>query len=385
MPHRSSRSLERSTVRVAHIASTHDFLDVRIFEKECRSLADAGYDVHMLVPGAPDGELNSGVHFHAPATRQAAPGPWRRVTLNHAMLKRAIDLQARIYHLHEPELIPIGLALKRRGAMVIYDAHEDAPSEAWTMNRRRLSRRIILPPLWRALLALARRRFDAFVAVTPEIAATFPTERTVEVRNYPRTELFTNGPERPSASFPTLIFAGLISETRGALAMLDAVGAVPASFKARLQLFGTTDRPETMTAMQGHTGWTRVDYMGRRPWREVIASYQSASIGLLLYEPTAEQLACMPVKLFELLLSGLPVVASDIPYWRSLLEGNPAVFFVPYGDAEAAARLISDMLSRPDDMRELGTQGAAHARLRVSWNSQAEKLIDLYDRLSYIG
>jgi glycosyltransferase involved in cell wall biosynthesis len=375
----------RKDIRVAHLALAHKARDVRIFEKECRSLAEAGYDVYLLAPDAPDGEKLNGVSMRSVDVPRAG-NPASRWTRRLANVTRvARGLQAHIYHLHEPELIPVGLALQRTGAKIIYDAHEDAPVEAWSLNAERPLRKLTLPPLWWSLLSMARLRFDAFVAVTPHIARTFPASRTIEARNYPRSEMFALKPGDGLPRRPHAIFAGLVSRTRGAMEMLDALTALPAGSDIRLQLFGTIDTPKLEEEMRRHLGWQRVDFVGHQPWRTVLEEYGRATAGLLLYAPAREQQWALPVKLFEFLLAGLPVISSDNAYWREFLAGNPAVTFVRHGDAKGTADALVRLAKMPlQEARALGRAGAEHAMARYSWNSEAARLVGLYDRLARI-
>lgn len=369
----------RAGRRVAHLTLAHQPFDVRVFEKECRTLAAAGYDVHLAVPGAPH-DRREGVVFHRIEDAEAGNGPARWRTRLKNALSVAQALRADLYHLHDPELIPAGLALKRGGARVVYDAHEDAPIEAWSINRGRPLRRAVLPVTWWTLLRTATMTFDAFVAATPRIAATLPRSRTIEVRNYPRLEMW-DATHLSHARGKDLIFAGLVSETRGAIEMLDAVAAVDPRHSARLKLFGRIANEALAARMRDHPAWPSVDHAGQRPWAEVLKAYRSSLAGFLLYEATPEQNWCMPVKLFEFLLAELPVIASDISYWRKLLEGIPSVHFVDAADPRSVVASIAWILAHPEESARRAHEGGRVARLRFDWEPEGQRLVGLYDRL----
>ena len=119
-------------VRIVHLSTLHAARDVRIFHKECRTLSAAGYEVHLVVRKPPD-ETQEGVRFHA--IESPDEGRVRRMAARlRGAYRLARGLRADLYHFHDPELIPIGLLLKRHSARVIYDVHEDAPREALTLN-----------------------------------------------------------------------------------------------------------------------------------------------------------------------------------------------------------------------------------------------------------
>jgi glycosyltransferase involved in cell wall biosynthesis len=252
----------------------------------------------------------------------------------------------------------------------------------WRLGRSTGGRplhRIALTTLWWGLLQQAKRRFDFFVCATPQIAQCFPPSRSVEVRNYPRLEMFPESASQQRRG-RDLVFAGLVSETRGAIEMLDALAQVH-SPGIRLKLFGTIATDDLRSRMEKHPAWSRVDYVGHRPWREVLNEYGRALGGLLLYESTPEQLHCMPVKLFEFLLGGVPVIASDIPFWRELLDGNPAVTFVDIKDPKAIAAAIERIAADPELAASMGQAGQEHARARFNWDAEGAKLVAGYARV----
>jgi glycosyltransferase involved in cell wall biosynthesis len=178
-----------------------------------------------------------------------------------------------------------------------------------------------------------------------------------------------------------LIFAGLLSETRGAMEMLDAVGVLDPRQGVRLKLFGTIANESLAGRMRNHSSWPRVDFAGQRPWTEVLEAYRQSLAGFLLYRPTPEQRWCMPVKLFEFLLAELPVIASDIPFWRELLDGNPSVHFVDATDPDCIAASIAWILSHPEESARRAHEGARLARERFDWEPEGQRLVALYDRL----
>jgi glycosyltransferase involved in cell wall biosynthesis len=369
----------RAARKVAHITLAHRPFDVRVFHKECRTLAAAGYDVHLAVPEAPLGRRD-GIAFHRIERGGSERGLHGWIARLGNTLQVARALNADLYHLHDPELIPVGLALKGSGARVVYDAHEDAPIEAWSINRGRPVRRVILPTTWWTLLGASGLVFDGFVAATSRIARSLPTARTIEVRNYPRLEMWEAKPH-PASRCNDLIFAGLLSETRGAMEMLDAVAALDPRHGIRLKLFGTIASEALAVRMRNHPAWPSTDYAGHRPWLDVLDAYRRSLAGFLLYQPTPEQRWCMPVKLFEFLLAALPVIASDIPFWRELLDGNPSVHFVDATDPNCIAASIAWILSHPEESARRAHEGARLARERFDWEPEGQRLVALYDRL----
>ena len=206
-------------MRVAHICIIHIPLDTRVFFKECRTLAAAGHDVHLLASDPPPG-CADGVRFHPVA--KARPNAWSVLSSAAGACRKAASLRADVYHIHETALIPTGVALKLTGAKVIYDVHEDAPKQVKLVGRNK-GRPLwgwFASVVWSSLEVLAKWFLDAFVCATPAIARKFPPGRTAVVCNYPVVEEFSRAkrqgapapyPERPNH----VLYAGGISATRG--------------------------------------------------------------------------------------------------------------------------------------------------------------------------
>ena len=108
--------------RVCHLTSVHSSDDTRVFHKECVSLARAGYDVTLVAPGESREEL--GVHIVGVGEKPV--GTLNRLTspFVKCAYEAALALDCELYHLHDPELLPYALKLKRHGKTVIFDSHE---------------------------------------------------------------------------------------------------------------------------------------------------------------------------------------------------------------------------------------------------------------------
>jgi hypothetical protein len=110
---------------IAHLTSAHPRHDTRIFVKQCRSLAALGHSVTLVVADGRGDERIDGVHI---VDVGRLPGRVNRVLRTTGrVLRAARRIDADIYQLHDPELIPAGLRLKRLGKAVLFDSHEDVP------------------------------------------------------------------------------------------------------------------------------------------------------------------------------------------------------------------------------------------------------------------
>ena len=127
---------------VVHLTTVHEPFDSRIFHRECKALAKAGYDVALLAPGRTDSIVDGIQVGSLPRSNHRV----LRMSLGVGRtLIKALGRRADLYHFHDPELIPAGLLLRLLGKRVIYDIHED--------NRTALEEREYLPSPLRTLTA----------------------------------------------------------------------------------------------------------------------------------------------------------------------------------------------------------------------------------------
>ena len=139
-------------IKVCHMTSAHEEEDIRIFRKECVSLAEAGYDVYLVERG--DSYDKNGVHIvgvgEIPTSRL------KRMTEGAKMVYQAARaLDADIYHFHDPELLPYGLKLKKAGKKVIFDSHE--------MYTEQIREKPYLPHWFARLLSHAYGKYESHV------------------------------------------------------------------------------------------------------------------------------------------------------------------------------------------------------------------------------
>jgi glycosyltransferase involved in cell wall biosynthesis len=361
-------------MKILHLTTLHPPQDVRITHKECRSLAGAGHEVSLAAP-VEEPVTIEGIPVVPIGTTEVRTGLLNLARRLSAAWRAARSSDPDVYHLHDPELIPLGLALSLRGATVVYDAHEDVPLDLLTLGdpdgRARLHARA-----WKLLQGLAGRRFAAVVAATPGIAESFPSEKTVVVRNFPLAEeldAFAGPPLRERER--AVVYLGRISEDRGIRTMLRAAELADAT----LVLAGPV-REDLLDALRGSPEWGRVDYRGVLSRSEVAAQLRRVRVGLVLLEPRKAYLESLPVKLFEYFAAGLPVVASDFPLWRELVADCGVL--VDPSNAEDVAAALRRLLDEPDEARALGERGRAAVRERYKWERESAALLGLYDRLA---
>ena len=365
--------------KIVHLTSVHPAVDARIFHKECRTLAAAGYDVALVAPHRYDETVNDirikAVPFPVDRKRRFLQTVWQ-------VYRAGLREDASIYHIHDPELIPIGILLKLSGRSVVYDVHEDFPKDV-------LKKQYILPmarpglaQLVESAESLAAAVFDGIVTATPVIGRRFPPKKTVVVQNFAMMDEWISTNAIPySKRGPIMVYVGSITEVRGIRETMTALSLLPAKLEPRLALAGNFSPSTLEDECRRSPGWERVDFAGWRSRTELAQILGSARLGLVLLHPTPTYLESQPTKLYEYMSAGLPVIASSFPLWRDLIERNGCGIVVDPLDPNAIARAIEWMLEHPSEAEAMGARGRATVEKYFTWDAEASKLLGLYDNV----
>ena len=373
-------------MRLAHLTISHPHLDVRIFQKEARTAAAAGHEVHVLAPGEPPAPRD-GVVFHElpEGVGRTSALFWKVLRRYPAILRAAREVDADVYQVPDPILVPAALVLRRRGARIVYDAHEDRPRQALTKYRSagRPVVALVSAPLWWALEAVGRRFFERFVAATPYIATKYPPDRTVTLLNYVVRDEFVPGapdPDRPNLA----VYAGSINPQRNIEAMVEAIGSLPPELGARLQLLGEFKRadPGFRARLERMPGWARTEYGGDLPRARLAERLAGARVGLnVLDSRRPEHRVALGNKMFEYMAAGLPQVYSDFPLWREVIGGPGLGVAVDPSDPATIADALRRLFENPGEAEAMGRRARAAVDERYNWETQAPPLLELYEAL----
>jgi glycosyltransferase involved in cell wall biosynthesis len=361
-------------MRVCMLSSLHPADDVRIVEKEARALITAGHEVSVVArPPAPS--VAGGIAFKL--IELPAVSRWRRPwVMGRTALALARSSRPDVVQFHDPELIFAGLALRKGPCRVIYDVHEDVPADIRSKRWIPSLLRPLVAVMAGAVERLTARRFDAIVAATPAIAERFRGygAHVVLVRNSVKAAEFTQE-AIPIERKRQAAYVGRISFDRGLVEMVEACRAADLP----LVLAGNIDVEEKAWLERHGEG---AEWRGRLDRAGVARLLAESSVGICLLHPEPNYLHALPTKLFEYMAAGLPVIASDLPVSREIVEQAGCGIVVAHGDSQALTGALSQLASDSAEARAMGMRGLAAASRLYNWDHDAARLVELYERLS---
>lgn len=362
------------------MSSAHKALDIRIFFKECRSLAAAGFDV-TLIAQHPKDEVVDGVSIRGlsvPSGRRE-----RMIRTTQTIYRLALEEDADLYHFHDPELIPTALKLKLRGKRVIYDVHENAPMDVFH-NKPYLSPMIRRPMSMavRGMEVLAGKMLDGIVTISDVFATRFPQGKTCVARNYPIVgeRLQITGPDYKSRR-PCVVFTGGLSIMNCAPAMVRAMSIANKNVTTSLVVVGKMEDNALADELLCNPGWQHTDFRGVVPQQKVYELFAEARVGLCLNQMRQDYVDISTNKLFDCMLAEIPVVVSPIPSWKATVEEFGCGIVLDENSPEAMAEAVTSLLRDPDMAEQMGSRGRKAVLSGMTWEAESAKLIEFYARV----
>ncbi len=367
---------------IVHLSAAHARDDSRIFGKQCRSLAAHGHSVTLIVADGQGDAFRDGVRIIDAGACDGSFGGLFAATLR--LYQHALAQRPDIVQLHHAALLPAGLRLRRHGCKVVFDAGADLPlplplSSPLSLPINSLPRRA-LAALWSRLERRACRRLDGIVAASPFFRDKFlPINRaTISVSDFPLPDECGAGlawADRPVR----VCYEGALSVMRGIVELVRACELLQSS--VRLSVAGDFAEAALAARMLARPGWRRIDALGRLGRPGIGALRASSRAGLITPHATQDHLGALPPTMFEYMAAGIPVIASDFPLWRGVVDAHACGLCVDPRDPPAIAAAIDYLASHPDIARRMGENGRKAVCARYNWQRESTKLIQFYEHL----
>lgn len=371
-----SKTVEK--IKVCHLTSAHPDGDIRIFHKECVSLVEAGFEVHIVVPNTTS-RIEKGVHIHG--IQAEAGGRINRMQkVAKQVYEEALKIDAAIYHFHDPELLSFGLKLQKKDKKVIYDAHEDVP--------RQILGKPWIPKMFRKIISLVFERYEnrissqlSFIVVsTPTIKDRFIqiNSNCEAICNYPILNENTTIPDWDTRN-NEICYVGGITVMRGIKELIDALEFTK---NIRLNMAGSYSPLSLKNELKVLPAWEKVNEFGFVGRNEIVEILNQSKIGIVTLYPQPNYLESLPIKMFEYMLAGIPVIASDFPLWKQIVEGSDCGICVDPKNSKQIGESIMKILNDDQRAKEMGLNGRKVILEKYNWGIEAQKLISIYHQLA---
>lgn len=364
---------------IIHLTTVHPRDDSRIRSKQLDSLARTFGKVSLYVQDGRGNQVDPKLGYQIVDTGprlsrllRMSVGGWR-------MFRAVWKAKPKVAHFHDPELLPWAILLRLRKIKVVYDVHEDYSQTVRYNHRLYVFLRAILPVAVQIAEWIGSRSVNAIVSATPSISERFPKAKTVLVRNFPLTQELNVSNVAYCSKPLEVCYVGTITLNRNVIGMVDAINNV--SKEAVFRLAGDFSSAATQNEVEARPGWRRVRYVGRVGREGVVDVLASARAGLVVIKAIPHEMVSLPIKLFEYMAASIPVISSDFPVWREILEGANCGIFVDPDDTDEIAKAIQWVLDNPEKAAGMGRNGREAVLTKYNWDNEAGTLISLYNTL----
>ena len=364
-------------IKVCHMTSAHGCEDVRIFHKECVSLAKTGYDVSLVERG--ESYEKNGVHIVG--VGEPAGGRLNRMTaFAKKVYKAALQIDADIYHFHDPELMPYGLKLKKKGKKVIFDSHERYTEQ--------FKSKPYLPKLITVPMAKIYGRYENWFLKKID-AVIFPCtmqgvnpfegkcKRTAIISNATLlNEFYDQYDSNTKKNERQLCCPGSLTADRGISQDIKAASLA----RAHLVLAGSISQ-QYKEIIENMPEYSCVDYRGILNRPQVMELLAESNIGLATELNVGQYFIAdiLSTKINEYMAMGLPVIMSDYSYNKIVESKYHLGICVDPENVDEIASAILYLLDNPEEARKMGENGRRAVKEEFNWSIEEKKLLALYE------
>lgn len=367
--------------KICHLTSAHPRFDIRIFTKECLSLAKE-FDVFLVVADGKGDETISDIQIIDVGQETGRINRFRKTPKK--VLNQALKIDAEIYHLHDPDLLTIATKLKRVGKIVIFDAHEDIPKQLLSKPYLSKWKAKIVSKLFAVYEKSITKKLDYIITATPIIRDKFLAFHTsvIDINNFPLEGELHTGKSNWDYKKKKLAYVGGISKIRGIEEVILSLKHVEGDDQI-LQLVGEFSESETSKRAHLIPSFERVNELGFLTREDVKNLLAECMAGIVTFLPVPNHIDAQPNKMFEYMSAGLPVIGSNFPLWKEIIEGNKCGICVDPTQPKEIAKAIQYIFDHPEEAEEMGENGIAAIQRKYNWSAEEKKLISTYQSILF--
>ncbi|WLR52859.1 glycosyltransferase family 4 protein [Bacillus tianshenii] len=365
-------------MKVCVLSSVHPIFDVRIFHKEVKSLLKNGYEVSYIIQHEKDENIDGVRVIALPRPKDRL----NRITkLTWKCYRMAIKEDADVYHFHDPELIPIGILLRLKGKKVIYDIHENVAGQI--LNKKWLPFRKLVSFLYRMFELTVCHLFYIILAEDSYNKLYKNFHKKITVKNFPDINLFPI-PKKPFSK-DYIVYLGSVSEVRGIFIILEALAILKErNIHIQFKCIGnyTEECFKKIEQQCERLGIQElVQFYGRLNAPDAYKIVEGAKLGLAVLKPIPNYMESYPTKIFEYMALKVPVITSNFPLYKKVINESRAGMTVEPNNVTEVASAIEQIVLNPQEAIQMGENGRNSVEEKYNWELESSKLIDLYKKI----
>jgi glycosyltransferase involved in cell wall biosynthesis len=365
----------QNKIEICHVTSAHPRYDVRIFHKECKSLASYGFSVTLLVNDKLPNECIN--HINVVSTQEFHINRYNRIIKSKKAIKKLmLKINADVYHFHDPELLPEAAWIKKKRKIVFFDFHEDVSQQILFKKWIPYYLRNIASFIYKKYESFIAKKFDALITVTPKFVERLKkiNPNTVMITNFP---IINNDIHVYNKKKKAICFAGGITPQWNHHNIIKAIENID-GIEYILAGSGPQEYIDKLKTLQG---WDKVRYLGRIPHEKVKEIYCESMVGMTLLSNNTQvgnEGTLGNTKIFEFMEAGLPIICSNNKIWADIVNENKCGYAINPSNINEIQEALSKIIDIPELSSTMGNNGREAVRIHYNWNTQEKIIIELY-------
>ena len=369
------------SVKITHLTSVHPRYDTRIFMKICTSLAKKkNYEVSLIVADGKGDESQYNVNIIDVGKLHGRLN--RIVNTTKKIFKKAIELDSDIYHFHDPELIPVGLKLKKLGKKVIFDVHENIALQIMDKEYIPSMFRDFISYIYKKYEKVALKKFDYLILAEDSYREYYTSlNKNIEVvLNMPdikSLEKFVSNERNKNELF----YIGGISNNRGLDVTVEAIKILKDEFPdIYFHCIGPYSK-ELLKSIDIKEIEKNIKFYGRISLYDGLEYSKNSKIGLSILKPIGNYTRSYSTKVFEYMAIGLPVITSNFELYKNVIEKYDCGICVNPLEPKEIAEAIKYIINSPIEAEKMGQNGRKTVLKYYNWAIEEKKLYTVYSGL----
>ena len=367
-------------MKICHMSSVHKFSDIRIFRKQCCSLAEAGNEVTFLVQ-SDRSENISGVSIEA--LPRVSFRPLRIIILLPYVLYFTVKNRYDVYHAHDPELLPVLFVLHLFGRNVIYDMHENFPKQLMSKKAPRIVKNFIAC-VWPKIERIILSRIPVVFAES-SYKKDYPyIGKYIDVLNMPILTALERVLSQKHNEF-SVGYVGGVTENRYCIRILETlIRLQKRGFVVRFDCVGKIQSNNTCMKIEKLLSDLRgVHFHGELPPDEAWAVISKCHVGLAILMPLPNYIDSYPTKMFEYLGMGLPVITSNFELYKPVIRDNDVGYCIDPLNPVALDNVLIELYENPALLKEMQQRAKRVLGYGYSWEGEFRKLLSFYNSIIF--
>jgi glycosyltransferase involved in cell wall biosynthesis len=294
-------------------------------------------------------------------------------------------------HIHDLPLAQIGWEMSQKFQLnFVLDLHENWPALLRISDHTNtfLGKILSTDSQWRKYELEFCNKADRVITVVEEATKRLaglgiPTEKLLVVSNTLNSNSFVQPVSKPDPEFFTLFYAGGINRHRGLQYIIKGLKSIDNKHNVRLWLLGTGSFVDKLKRLAENEGVAeKVVFFGWKAFSEMNEMMGKADVCLIPHLKSDHTDSTIPHKIFQYMFAGKVVLASDCNPIERILNCSKSGLVYHWNDPADFAAKLSQLLLNRNEIQELSENGSKAVRANFLWESDKNRLIQMYSNLS---